>query len=365
MRGKTRSNKFERATESAIYVQIAESIRLRLTSGELKEGAKLSSIREISNAYDVNYLTARQALKRLESLGLVEMQTGRGTYVTSRPPPQVRIGVVVPDLAYKVNSGISRGIREETILRNVTPVFMDFHNDVHEEVKCLDRLIAEKFTGALVYPSLEEGTPRQLLKMILGGFPMVFIDQGPPEIPCWLISSDDYEIGRLAARHLIEAGAKVLACVGSHFPNLQERIRGFREEANNLGVAIPSTRVPSSEHIPAESSKSITSHLMALDPRPDGIFYFNDQYALVGLRQLHDLGIDVPGEVKIVGCDNIEATWHCRPTLTTIRQDPMELGHKAFQMLSEMLETPTGDRLSSRHIRQPVELIVRESTGRA
>ena len=94
---------------------------------------------------------------------------------------------------------------------------MDFYNDVHLEVRCLDRLIAEKFTGALVYPSLEEDTPRQLLKMILGGFPMVFIDRAPPEMPCWLISSDDYEIGRLAARHLIEAGSKVLACVGSPF----------------------------------------------------------------------------------------------------------------------------------------------------
>ena len=41
-----------------------------------------------------------------------------------------------------------------------------------------------------------------------------------------------------------------------------------------------------------------------------------------------------------MGCDDIEATWHCRPTLTSIRQDPLELGHKAFQLLSEMLETP-------------------------
>ena len=363
MRGKTRSNQFEGATESAIYMQIADRIRLQLTSGELREGAKLASIREISDAYDVNYLTARQALKHLESLGLVEMQTGRGTYVTGRRSQEVRIGVVVPDLAYRVNSGISRGIREETNLRNVTPVFMDFHNDVHREVGCLHRLIAEKFTGALVYPSLEEDTPRRLLTMILGGFPMVFIDRAPLEMPCWLISSDDYRIGQLAARHLIEAGARVLACVGSPFPNLQERIRGFREEANNLGVAIPSSRVPSSEHIPAEGSQAITSQLMALSPRPDGIFYFNDQYALVGLRQLHDLGIDVPGEVKIVGCDDIEATWHCRPTLTTVRQDPMELGHKAFQLLSEMLEASPEDRLASRHIRQPVELIVRESTG--
>ena len=311
----------------------------------------------------MNYLTARQALKRLESLGLVEMQTGRGTYVTPLRSRQVRIGVVVPDLAYRVNSGISRGIRAETIQSNVTPIFMDFHNDVGMETECLNRLVAEKFTGALVYPSLKADTPRQLLKMILGGFPMVFIDRAPPELPCWLVSSDDYEIGRLAARHLIESGAKVLACVGSSFPNLRERVRGFYEEANNLGVAVPTARMPSLEDVPLDDSKFVTVDLMKLNPRPDGIFYFNDQYALVGLRQLHDMGIDVPAEVKIVGCDNIEATWHCRPTLTTISQNSMEIGHKAFQLLSEMLAAPAEDRLVSRHIRQPVELMVRESTG--
>ncbi len=226
MRGKTRSKKFAKAAKSAIYIQIAERIRLQLTNGEFEEGAKLASIRQLSDAFDVNYLTARQALKHLESLGLVEMQTGRGTYVTSRRSQSTKIGVVVPDLAYKVNSGISRGIREETISRNVQAVFMDFHNDIHLEVKYLDRLIEEQFTGALIYPSLGGDTPRQLLKMILSGFPLVFIDRAPPEIPCWLISSDDYEIGRLAARHLIEAGARTLACVGSLFPNLQERIKG-------------------------------------------------------------------------------------------------------------------------------------------
>ncbi len=346
-------------------MQIAEKIRVQLASGRLKEGARLASIREISDAYDVNYLTARQAVKHLESLGLVEMQTGRGTYVTSPHSQQMMVGVVVPDLSYKINSGISRGIREETVQRNITPVFMDFHNDVRLEVQCLDRLVSEKFAGALVYPSLEEDTPRQLLKMIMRGFPMIFIDRAPLDIPCWLISSDDYEIGRLAARHLIDAGARRLACVGSPFPNLQERIRGFREEANELGVAIPSARMPTSENIPVHSSQSITSYLMGLVPRPDGIFYFNDQYALVGLRQLHDLGIHVPGEVKIVGCDDLEATRHCRPTLTTIRQDPMGLGHQAFRLLSEMMELPADDRLCSRHDRHPVELVMRESTGYA
>ena len=55
---------------------------------------------------------------------------------------------------------------------------------------------------------------------------------------------------------------------------------------------------------------------------------------------------------------------HARPTLTTISQHPTELGHRAFMLLTEMIETPPEDRLCSRHIRLPVEVVVRESTGK-
>ena len=364
MRNQIRAKPPAPVREAAIYVQIAEKIQSQLRAGKFKAGAKLPSIRDLSSTYDVNYLTARQALKHLESQGLVNIETGRGTYVALRRTQLQNIGVVVPDLTYKFNSGISRGIREESAERNVVPIFMDFHNDVQVERQYLERLQNEKFAGALVYPTLEEDTPRRLLKMIFSGFPLVFVDRAPLEMPSWLVSSDDYEIGRLAARHLIEAGCRALACPSSPAPNLRERVKGFIDEANNHGVAVPAERMPQVDGIPASESQHITEKLVALSPRPDGIFYFNDQYALVGLRRLHDLGIDVPGTVKIVGCDNIEATWHSRPTLTTISQHPLEIGHKAFLLLIEMIETPTEDRLFSRHIRLPVELIARESTGK-
>ena len=97
------------------------------------------------------------------------MQTGRGTYVTTRRQQQVKIAMVVPDLRTRSIPASAGASARETSLRNVTLVFMDFHNDVHLEVECLDRLIAEEFTGALVYPSLEEGTPHKLLDDDPGG----------------------------------------------------------------------------------------------------------------------------------------------------------------------------------------------------
>ena len=364
MRNQTGSKPTPAAKETAVYLRIATKIHDQLRTGEFQVGAKLPSIRELSETYDVNYLTARQALKSLESRGLVSMETGRGTYVSPRRFQQQTIGVVVPDLGYKVNSGISRGIREESSGRNIVPIFMDFHNDVRVEKQHLQRLEADQFAGALIYPSPDQEINLQLLQMTFGGFPIVFIDRAPPEMPSWLVSSDDYEIGRLAAGHLIEAGCTTLACLRSPAQNLQERTKGFVDEANNRGVAVPSERMLSVGDIAAADSQQLTEKLMRLSPRPDGVFYFNDQYALVGLRRLHDMCIEVPRQVKIIGCDDIEATWHSRPTLTTIAQHPMEIGHQAFLMFLRMIETSREERLFSQHIRLPVELIKRESTGR-
>ncbi len=86
--GRTRSNHFQskHPVQSPIYQQLAEKIQQRLLNGNYDDGKQLPGIREISTMFDVNYLTARHALKYLETKGLVSMQTGRGTFATSLKP---------------------------------------------------------------------------------------------------------------------------------------------------------------------------------------------------------------------------------------------------------------------------------------
>jgi LacI family transcriptional regulator len=362
--GRTRSNQFQtrQATQSPIYQQLADKIQLRLLTNNPDTEKQLPSIRELSSMFDVNYLTARHALKYLESKGLVSMQTGRGTFATSQKTRALTVGVVVPDLSYKINSAISRGIRSAAGERNVVPVFMDYHNDLNLELSCLQRLQDEKIEAALIYPSLEEETRKALLKLILSGYPVVFVDRAPTDIPCWSISSDDKEIGYMAAIHLAECGVKAPACVIAELPNLRERLRGFQQGLNDRGLALPQGRIFLTDSN-FETTKEVTSRLMQLDPKPDGVFYFNDQHALVGLRQLHDLGMKVPAEIKVVGSDDIEATRHSLPTLTTVMQNALAIGRGAFQMLCESIDASLEERICPRHVKVPVELIPRESTG--
>jgi LacI family transcriptional regulator len=366
---RTRSIHFQspQAAHTPIYQQLAEKIETQLLKDDGADGKQLPSIRELSAMFDVNYLTTQHALKYLESRGLISMQVGRGTFAT---PPNARpltLGVIVPDLSYKINSAISRSIRVAVNGRNIKPVFMDFHNDPAIEMECLERLQSENINAALIYSSLEEEPQKALLKLVLSGYPLVFVDRAPIDIPCWSISSDDREIGYVAAKHFAECGVTVPACVIAELPNLLDRMRGFQQGLNDAGITLPASRIALTGHSNAvghcfEMTKEIVKSLMELDPRPDGIFFLNDQHALIGLRQLHDLGIKVPEEVQVMGCDDIEATRHSLPTLTTVKQNAMALGRGAFELICKALDATLDERIRPNHVKVPVELIAREST---
>ncbi len=81
-------------------------------------------------------------------------------------------------------------------------------------------------------------------------------------------------------------------------------------------------------------------------PDVTAIFVANDQMALGLLRALHERGHDVPGDISLVGFDDIPESEFFTPPLTTVRQDFNEMGQRALHLLLE--EISTGERMSTR-----------------
>lgn len=108
----------------------------------------------------------------------------------------------------------------------------------------------------------------------------------------------------------------------------------------------------------------LTRKLLALKNPPDGIFYYNDYQALVGLKVIQQAGMKVPQEIKLIGCDDIEAAHLAIPTLSSVRQNFKEVGARALQMLLEMIRRPLEERFQSRHEVVDVSFVARESTAK-
>ncbi|MGQ4538046.1 LacI family DNA-binding transcriptional regulator [Dermabacteraceae bacterium P7074] len=168
----------------------------------------------------------------------------------------------------------------------------------------------------------------------------------------------DNELGaRLAVRHLIGLGHRLIDHVAGprEFYDAVDRMRGWRKELFVNGLL--EGRLFHGE-FDARSGYEIGRRMIASGRLPDAVFCANDQMALGLCRALHEAGISVPGEVSVVGFDNIDGCEYTVPSLTTVEQPYRQIGEGAVAALRAALL----GRESAPRLVQP-RLVVRESTG--
>jgi DNA-binding LacI/PurR family transcriptional regulator len=101
--------------------------------------------------------------------------------------------------------------------------------------------------------------------------------------------------------------------------------------------------------------------VFAADPDVSAVFAANDQMAIGLLLALHEAGRAVPGDVSVIGFDDIPEAAYLIPPLTTLRQDLADEGRRAVAMLLSQVERPATEPIP---VRVVPDLIVRASTGR-
>lgn len=343
-----------------VYKQIGEHLKLRIASGEFSPGQKLPGIKVLARELGVNHITLRQAIRQLEEERVLSTESARGTFVVSKTASQLKVALVLPNLN-ESSSRISAGVQEFLAQSKSTVNIFHFDEDPAREREHLDRLVSEGYDGAIVFPSLEPASIKPMLHMMLEGYPLVFIDRGPGQLPSWSAWSDNLRGGYLATERLIKAGCKRLACVATGLGGVHDRYEGFARAMGDHRLPIDFNLVSqvaqSDEHI-----EQLVEGWLKLPQPPDGIFFTNDFQAFRGLRQITGLGRRVPDEVRVVGFDDLSICGLSSPALTTVRQDFSAVGRAAAKLLVEQVELPREQRFAAaRHESVPVDLVVRGS----
>ena len=140
------------------------------------------------------------------------------------------------------------------------------------------------------------------------------------------------------------------------------RWTSIREAAVRLGAPIdPALTVRLARYdLTLEPGREAARALVASGQRFTALFAFNDVTAIGAIQALDDAGLQVPGDVSVIGFDDIPEAEIVRPTLTTIAQNPKLIGERLAQALFERLENPNlGAR---RIIETPYKFIPRQST---
>ncbi|MFA7262453.1 MAG: LacI family DNA-binding transcriptional regulator [Caulobacter sp.] len=180
--------------------------------------------------------------------------------------------------------------------------------------------------------------------------------QFPDQAYC-SVGSDNPLGGRRATLHLIRLGRKRIVFLGdTEAPEAMQRHRGYLEALQQRGLdADPELISPA--HFEVESAEGAMDALIRRGISFDGVVAASDMIALGAIRALHHAGMSVPGDVSVVGYDNVPFARYSRPALTTIAQDTAKAGRL---LVSKLLDSsPQGARSE----RVPTDLIVRESCG--
>jgi len=242
------------------------------------------------------------------------------------------------------------------------------NDDPAQERAYLDAIAGSLAHGVLVmnadFVQIEE-----LVALRERGVPVVLCmwekPDEPPPLPS--VAVDFYRAGMIAAEHLIKLGhRRIGAVVGSELTgNHIWRYRGFCEAMKRAGIEHPASDALFG-HDTIDAGRSAGHALLAAVPDLSAIFASNDLPALGVLQAAADLGLNVPGDLSVIGITDIQLAHQVRPALTTVAIPTQESADLAVEMIMQMIreEAPDLSRPTLREASTP-RLVVRASTARA
>jgi len=202
-------------------------------------------------------------------------------------------------------------------------------------------------------------TPRRLELLVESGVPFVVWGRHAQHGEFSSVSGDNFGGGRLAAQHLISTGRRRIAFVGGPewAPEAVERRRGYESALTEAGIDLdPALVVPTPWHDPERYAGEAVGRLLDDGVKLDGIVTNSDRYAIGAIDALRSRSLDVPGDVAVVGYDDVAMAQFTVPALTTIRQDGPLAGRLIARALVQHVQTGAVSNVA-----MPAELVVRES----
>jgi GntR family transcriptional regulator, arabinose operon transcriptional repressor len=353
------------------YQIIRQSLSDAIASGEYQPGHRLPSESELVKTFAASRPTVIKALRELQLSGVIERRAGSGSYVRADAAARgYTFGLLIPELGRtEIFEPICRGMAEaqhgghHVLLWGSS--FGDEANIEQQASQACRQLIAKKVSGVFFAPL--ELTPRkdainrsvaELLDK--AAIPVVLLDRDlvsyPERSQYDLVGIDNRRAGYVVTKHLINGGCRRIVFLGrpGSAPTVDARIAGYKR-------AIAESKLSSGPHIlrmDPENQTEVKKVMTRL--RPEAFVCANDFTAAHLLKTLTDLKIDVPGDVRMVGIDDVKYASLLSVPLTTIHQPCASIGAIAIGAMLDRLRDPN---LPARDILLNFHLVVRESCG--
>ena len=269
------------------------------------------------------------------------------------------IGVVVSDITNPFFATLVRGAEDAALEAGYSIFVCNSDETLEKENRYVQVLRRRRVDGMLLAP-VGGGENPAIRKLARQGVPFVFVDRRAPGVEADAVLSDNVGGAYLATKHLIERGHErigiVLGIPGA--TTSEERLAGYRRALEEAGIPLAEELVVWGGYR-VEGGRRATAKLLSLTPPPTAIFSTNNLMTIGVLQELFRHGVRIPGEMGVVGFDDLEWAEMANPSLTAVAQRPHEIGYRAVRLLLDRLGAE--EPIPPREVRASVDLKVRGS----
>jgi LacI family transcriptional regulator len=322
-----------------------------------KLGLSKSTVsKALHDSHEISATTKKRVQKLAARLGYTP-----NPYASSlRRKKSKTIAVVIPEVADNYFSLALNGIQSVAEQKGYHVLICLSHEKYRHEKTILHELLSGRVDGVLLSISGETRTNTHIGELQQNDIPVVFFDREFEKSSIAAVITNDRECGFTAAKHLLDKGCRKLAflSVSRSLPISSQIMEGFKEAcADSSGRQIVYCTGSDSENL-ARIKK-----LLRGAGRPDGIVASVEKMATLVYLAAHDMGLNIPKDLKVIAFSTLETAPILNPSLTTITQPAYDMGKTAAEMLFNGIEKKNFD-LRNKRVIIPSILVERTSTMR-
>lgn len=307
--------------------------------------------------------TVERVLGAMDRLGFARPDRGKPGRVRAKAParaagaPGPLIVFNVPNLTNPFYGEIVRGA-QAAANKNGYHLLVDCKSITGINVDSLINLIRDFGVAGLV---VADAIPDPVLAALQELVPVVQCCEYNPESGASFVGIDNYAASKRAVEYILSTGRRRVAFFSTphRFLYARQRQEAYADALRHAGVSLRREWLLYVPEVDFELAFRAAQGLLAAAPIPDAIFCVSDVLASAAIKASHTAGLEVPGDVLVVGFDNVDIAVTTTPAITTVEQPKYQLGHRAVELLVEQM---LGASPPGRQNLLNTELIIRESS---
>lgn len=344
--------------------RILEVLRSQIKEGRWSYGAALPSENDLAHSLGVSRGTLRGVLAELENEGIIRRERGRGTFVARVPGSGERTGqrslaFIVPYIRDSFAYTILLGFESVARGGGWAVQFNHVENNLANQETALRAALRQGVSGVALYPVSSREADPALRELISRHFPLVLVDRYLVCEQTDCVMSDHFGGAIAAMRYMIGLGHRRIVFVSSRDPavSIEHRRLAYRQALVEAAIPFDPLLEWEVEGYPEIDEEALADRLAQV-VRPCALFCANDQLAVAVQRVARRLQMAIPGDLSMVGFDDLDIASHLEIPLTTVHQPAFDIGKNAAEMLLARIRSGPG---RPELCVLPVQLVIRRS----